>query len=54
MKRENGFYWVKWKKDAEWEVAKYDSETDKFKYTNGSFQDNENVFEIDEKMIVRN
>ena len=46
------FYWVKWRPGAEWEIARYNKERDRFKCTDGSHIDPRHT-EIDYKPIVR-
>lgn len=48
---DKGFYWIKWNKDADFEVARWNKELDRFKFTNGSFQRLMDVYEIDTKVL---
>jgi hypothetical protein len=54
MNREAGYYWIKWSKMTEWEIAKYNPETDYFHGTNGSKMSAKSVLEIDENKIKKN
>lgn len=51
--RSKGFYWIKWSMKSEWEIARYEPETDKFYYTNGSKSEPSAVNEIDEQRIIK-
>jgi hypothetical protein len=52
MKREEGFYWVKWDENHDWEVAKWENEI--WKFTNGSRASYEPIkMQVDERRIKR-
>lgn len=52
MKREEGFYWVKWDENHDWEVAKWENEI--WKFTNGSQASYEPIkMQVDERRIER-
>lgn len=51
--RESGFYWVKIHDDYGWEVAKYDSESNEWLCFESEYFVDEELQEIDEKMIVK-
>ncbi len=36
MERKDGYYWIKWDKNSEWEICKYVSKNYRFQTTNGS------------------
>ena len=51
--RDKGFYWVKWEKLSDYEIASWDAKNDKFKFTDGGYRLLKDTFEIDTKEIKR-
>ena len=51
--REAGYYWIKIYENSEWEISSYSDGTFAIFYTEFAYYNDNELFEIDEKRIVK-